>query len=164
MELKEISKPLNISTTPELNKLNVFIGKWNIEGNQYEGPFGPTAKITTVETCEWLPGGLFLIHRLTGNVGEQKIACIEVIGYDEKTKSYPTHSFYNDGKTNEWQSREDNGTWTLTGNSQADGKPIKVRSTTIFSNNNNSITVKWEKSNDGLEWETFWDINATKAS
>ena len=164
MELKEISKPLNISTTPELNKLNVFIGKWNIEGNQYEGPFGPTAKITTVETCEWLPGGLFLIHRLTGNVGEQKIACIEVIGYDEKTKSYPTHSFYNDGKTNEWQSREDNGTWTLTGNSQADGKPIKVRSTTIFSNNNNSITVKWEKSNDGLEWETFWDINATKVS
>ena len=42
----------NISTTPELNKLNVFIGKWNIEGTQYEGAFGPTAKITTVETCE----------------------------------------------------------------------------------------------------------------
>lgn len=101
---------------------------------------------------------------MTGNVGEQKIACIEVIGYDEKSKSYPTHSFYNDGKSNEWQSREDNGTWTLTGNSEAAGKPIKVKSTTLFSNDNKSITVKWEKSSDGLEWETFWDINATKIS
>lgn len=51
METKEISKPINISTTPELDKLNVFVGKWNIEGTQYEGAFGPTAKITTVETC-----------------------------------------------------------------------------------------------------------------
>ncbi len=153
----------NISTAA-LHKLNVFIGKWNIEGKQYEGPFGPAAKISTVETWEWLPGELFLIHRLKGNVGEQEIACIEVIGYDEKSNYYTIHSFYNDGKTNQWQSREDNGTWTLTGNSQAEGKPIKVRSTTLFSNDNKSITVKWEKSNDGLEWETFWDINATKAS
>jgi hypothetical protein len=78
---------------------------------------------------------------LAGNVGEQKIACIEIIGYDEKSKSYPTHSFYNDGKTNEWQSRENNETWALTGNSAAAGKPIKVRSSTLFSNGNTSITI-----------------------
>jgi hypothetical protein len=154
----------NNSNLAPLHKLNVFVGKWNIEGKQYDGAFGPAAKINTVETYEWLTGGLFLIHRLNGNVGEQQIACIEIIGYDEKNNSYPTHSFYNDGRTNEWQSHEENGIWTLTGNSEAAGKPIKVRSTTLFSNGNNSIAIKWEKSNDGLKWEIFWDINATKVS
>jgi hypothetical protein len=153
----------NISTAA-LHKLNLFIGKWNIEGKQYEGPFGPAAKISTVETWEWLPGELFLIHRLNGNVGEQQIACIEIIGYDEKTTTYPTHSFYNDGKINQWQSREDNGTWILKGNSEAAGKLINVRSTTLFSNNNNSFTVKWEKSGEGLEWEIFWETLANKLS
>jgi hypothetical protein len=152
----------NISTTPALDKLNAFVGKWKITGKQFEGPFGPAAEINTEESWEWLPGGLFLIHRLTGNVGEQPIACIEIIGYDEKNTNYQMHSFYNDGKTNKWQTNENNGTWILTGNSEAAGKLIKIRCTTKFSNNNNAIAVKWEKCDDGQEWETFWETNATK--
>jgi hypothetical protein len=50
----------------------------------------------------------------------------------------------------------------VTGDSPAAGKTIKVRSMILFRNDNYFITIKWEKSSDGLEWEFFGDINATK--
>lgn len=146
-----------------LQKLQVFVGKWNMEGQQYEGLYGPTAKIIAVQTYEWLEGGVFLIHRLRGNVGEQKIALIEIMGYDETIQQYPIHSFYNDGKTIEWESSEKNDTWTLTGHSQAEGKILKVRCITVLSNSGSTMTGKWEQSDDCTEeWKTFWDVRSIK--
>jgi hypothetical protein len=100
---------------PEHRLLDVFVGKWNMEGQQYGGLIGPATKITAVETYEWLTGGFFLVHRFEGLVGDQDAACIEIIGHDASSQSYPRRSFYSDGKTNEWQGRKRDGTWTLTG-------------------------------------------------
>ncbi len=47
---------------PEHKRLAVFLGKWNLEGQQYDGLVGSAAKIVAVETYEWLPGGFFLVH------------------------------------------------------------------------------------------------------
>jgi hypothetical protein len=156
------NNPFSHSTTSRVNKLDVFVGKWTMEGQQYKGLFGPAAHIHTEQTYEWLEGGLFLIHRLKGNVGNQEIACVEIIGYEESSNSYPTHAFYNDGKTNEWINHEFNGIWTLTGNSQAGDKPIKVRCTSTFSKDQNTMTGKWEQLNEDGEWETFWDVKTTR--
>ena len=47
----------------EHRRLDVFVGKWNMQGQQYDGVIGPAAKITAVETYEWLTGGFFLVSR-----------------------------------------------------------------------------------------------------
>ena len=135
-----------------------------MDGQQYDGLIGPAAKITAMETYEWLTGGFFLIHRFEGRVSEAEAACIEIIGHDASSQSYPRHSFYNNGITNEWQGRERNGTWTLTGDWQMGGKSLKVRCTTVFSDSGNTMTGKWEYSSAASKWQTFWDVKATEAT
>lgn len=145
-------------------RLNVFVGKWNTEGQQHEGPVGPAAKITAVETFEWLTGEFFLVHRFQGRVGAHEAACIEIIGHDAASQAYPVHTFYNNGVANEWQYRERNGTWTLTGDWQMKGESIKVRCTIVFSDEGNTMTAKWQMSSDGSDWQPFWDVKAMKVN
>jgi hypothetical protein len=147
---------------PALKRLNVFVGTWNKEGQAYDGPFGSAAKVTAVETFEWLPGGLFLIHRLRGHLGDMEIACIEIIGYDASNQSYAVHSFYNDGNRKLWQAHERDGTWAFTGDWKIKGEMLKVRCTAIFDDAGNTMTAKWEYSRDGRSWQLFWDTTLTK--
>ena len=144
-------------------RLNAFVGKWNTKGQQYQGPVGSAAKITAVDTFEWASGEFFLIHRFEGRVGANDASCIEIIGFDTESKSYPTHTFYNTGLTNEWQNHERDGVWTLTGNWEMGGKKVKVRCTTVFSDGGDTMTGKWELSSEGAAWQTFWDVEASKA-
>jgi Protein of unknown function (DUF1579) len=144
-------------------RLNVFVGRWTMEGQQYEGPVGPPAKISAVETYEWLTGEFFLIHRFEGRVGDGEAACIEVIGHDPESQSYPTHTFYNNGLSTEWERRERDGTWTLTGDWRMKDRSMKVRCTTVFSDAGHTMRDKWEHSSDGSNWQTFWDVKASKA-
>jgi hypothetical protein len=143
-------------------RLEVFVGKWNVEGEQHNGPFGPAATLTAAETYEWLAGGFFLVHRLEGRLGDDELGCLEIIGYEALSQSYPMHSFYNDGNINQWQASEHYGTWTFTGDWRIAGKSLKIRCTTVFSNAGNSKTGKWEYASDDLQWQTFWDVKATR--
>lgn len=96
-------------------------------------------------------------------MGDGEAVCIEIIGHDTESQSYPTYSFYNNGVANEWRSHERDGTWTLTGEWQMAGKSMKVRCATVFSDAGNTMTGQWEHSSDGSNWQTFWDVKAMKA-
>ena len=50
--------------SPVLKRLEVIVDEWSEEKQAFETPHGHTAKVTATETCEWLPGELFLLHRL----------------------------------------------------------------------------------------------------
>lgn len=144
-------------------RLNVFLGRWNLEGQQLEGPFGPAAKITATQIYEWLAGELFMIQRFDALVDGTQAACIELVGYDAKSRTYPVQTFYNNGSTSKWQLTERDGTWLLTGRSEVGGKPSEVRCTTVFSEVNSLMTGRWEYSTNGTLWRTFWNVKATKA-
>jgi hypothetical protein len=148
---------------PADSRLDAFVGRWNLEGRAHDGPFGPTATVTAVETYDWLPGGLYLIHRFTGRLGDKPMACIEIIDYDEASESYLTRSFYGDGTSNVWRSREHDGTWTLAGEWQAGGEVLLVRCTAVFGDGGRTLTGKWEYSDNGSGWHPFWETKATKA-
>ena len=144
-------------------RLDVFVGTWDTEGEQCEGLMGPAAQIRAVGTYEWLPGEFFLVHRFEGHVGDGAVGCIEIIGYDAQSQSYPTHTFYNNGLAHEWRSHVLDGTWTLAGDWQMQGKPVKVRCTTAFGDAGTTMRSNWEQSSDGSSWETFWDVKSSKA-
>jgi hypothetical protein len=147
---------------PEHKRLQVFVGKWHMEGQQYDGPFGPAAKVTAVKTYEWLTGGFFVVHRLDGRLGDHEMACIEIIGQDASSQSYVTHTFYNDGNTKVWQVREVGGTWTSTADWQKADESLNVRCTTVFTDAGQTMTAHWEYSSDGSNWQPFMDVKATK--
>ncbi len=51
-----------IVPTREHKSLEIFLGKWAIEGqNSNEKSEQPSCKILGIETYEWLHGGFFLI-------------------------------------------------------------------------------------------------------
>ncbi len=144
--------------------LDVFLGRWKMEGKQLEGPFGPDAEIKGVQSYEWLGGGFFMIQRFDALVDGNEAACIELVGYDVKSKTYPVQTFYSDGSISSWQMTESDGTWKLTGKSETGGKSSDVRCTTVFSDGGSAMKGKWEYSTDGTHWKTFWKVKASKVN
>ena len=148
----------------DLEHLNVFIGKWHMEGRQLAGPAGPAASISALQTYEWMQGERFLIHRFDGHVGDSQASCIEIIGADTERQCYRAHTFYNNGQMNVWDMDERDGQWRLLGDWNASGKSMKVRCTVTFADDGQTMNSKWEHSNDGAKWQTFWDVSARKVT
>ena len=144
-------------------RLKVWLGTWHTTGRQHEGPVGPAAEITAVETFEWATGRFFLVHRFDGKVGDNDASCIEITGYDPQSESYSAHTYYSNGLTNDWRLHERDGTWTLTGDWDLAETKAKTRCTTAFSANGAVMTGRWEMSVEGGEWQTFWDVSSTRA-
>jgi hypothetical protein len=143
--------------------LEAFVGTWNTEGRAYDSPFGRAAAIRSTESYEWLPGERFLVHFLQGRLGDAEMACIEVLGFDAASGSCLVHSFYNDGNRNLLQATEDDGTWTFTGAWKLDEETLKLRCTSRFGADGDTVDSVWEYSREGTRWERFWETKATRA-
>jgi hypothetical protein len=151
------------SGAPGLSGLEPLVGKWHTEGLQHESPLGPAAPFAAVEVFEWLDGGQFLIHRLDGHFGNQPAACIEVLGKREDGQFF-AHTFYNDGRRNDWVVKEDGSTLVWSGAwSTSSGSSLQVRCTVSFEDAGNTLVSKWEQSPDGQTWQVFLDARGTKA-
>ena len=157
-----MSREIARTPIPARSPLDVFAGEWSGEGQAYDSPFTPAAKVTTTDTYEWLPGKLFLIHRLEGRMGENDIACIEIISSVASNQSYSVYSFYNDGNKNEWQLSEHDGTWSLMGTWKGDGERLKVHCTIVFNDIADTMTEKWEHASNDLTWQLFWETTLSR--
>jgi len=147
----------------ELQRLDVFVGSWRIEGDQLESPLGPAAKVDLTEHWEWLPGGFFLVNRLNGHIGTEAAACVEVLGYDNEAGNYVMHSYYSDGHRSEWLVREKEGTWTYAGTWDTGAALYKIRCTQVLGPAGDTINSKWEYAGDGSPWKVYWDVKATRS-
>lgn len=149
----------------ELQQLERFLGTWTVRGRQLAGPVGPAADIAGTESYEWLQGGQFLVHRFDARLGDDAAACIEITGYDPPSGAYPTHTYYNDGRSNDWQGRfDERGRWILTGEWPMPDGRATVRCTMEFTDGGATRTARWESSKDGARWEPFWEVRATRAA
>jgi hypothetical protein len=145
-----------------IERLEAFLGKWNLAGQQHAGPVGPAAEIDGMETYEWLKGHKFMVHRFDARIGKDDGACIEILGYDAQAGDYPSRTFYDQGIIADWRATVRDRTWIVTGEWDMQGRIVKVRCTTIFNEAGDSRTGKWESSADGATWTTFWDVKAKK--
>jgi hypothetical protein len=50
--------------SPELQRLEVILDEWSDERQAFKSTSWPAAKVTAVETFEWMPGELFFLHGL----------------------------------------------------------------------------------------------------
>jgi hypothetical protein len=155
------STPARAAPDAEHERLQVFVGSWHMEGRQLEGPAGSAATISAFQKYEWLPGGQFLVHRFDGHVGGSQAACVEIIGVEER-RGYRAHTFYDNGRMNVWDITHRDGEWRAMGDWNAGDRYLKVRCTTTFADDGQTMDSKWEHSQDGHAWQTFWEVSARK--
>ena len=142
--------------TPELERLEVLVGRWRTRGSTRPGAEAPAAEIVALDTYDWLPGGFGLLHRVDGRVGDQRVEGAEIIGYDPERAAYVTQYFGSDGPAAyEASFGELDGALTWTMRSKAD------RFIGTFSDHGNSITGHWEL-HDGSSWHPWMDVTLTK--
>lgn len=112
---------------PEHQKLAFFAGKWISEGETKASAFGPAAKFSFTETCEWLPGGFALVCHSDGKFGEGAVKGLSVMSYDAAEKTYIYF------ETNSWgevvfsRGSVQGDTWTWNNEGKMNGKPTHAR-------------------------------------
>lgn len=61
------------SASPELGRLEPFVGAWATEGEMVADRPATRARFKATDTYEWLPGGHFLLHRISRPDGRGKL-------------------------------------------------------------------------------------------
>ncbi len=156
-KVQSLQAPLTPS--PELQLLNVFVGKWHLEGLSYgsgqskENPYDSSVRWSAKESYEWLPGGFFLVNNFDAKIGDAPINGMEIIGYDAASQTYPSQLFDNYGRIHLGRRSIRDGVWSYTG--------TEYRSTYTFRNDGDNLATHWEWL-DGADWSVLSDLEGTK--
>src|SRR5262245_13399304 len=73
---------------PELEQLNVFIGRWMTEGETVAEPGARVSAIVASDVYQWVPGGHFVMHPAYGRIGAVGVGGVEIIGFDPGTRNF----------------------------------------------------------------------------
>jgi hypothetical protein len=154
---------------PETQRLGALVGRWRSEGLVIADPPVP---ITGTDIYEWLPGGFFLVHHVDVVVGDQPVQALEIIGeYDPATDAFACRAYDNEGSVTLMRARvDDRGVWRFTGGGdvaqaalpEPADTPGAVRSTLTLSADGDSMTAKWERTDDQSEWQPWMDMTFTR--
>ncbi len=142
------------SRRPELERLNVFIGKWMNEGYVVETADAPSTKITTSDVYEWLPGRHFVLHTAYGRIGNMDVGGMEVLGYDSTTKEFFSRFFDSSGNIHEATLTTDRDSWTWKGKTTG--------CTAIFTENGKVQTAHHVRLNENDQWVPSMEVVLTK--
>ena len=137
-----------------LQRLAVFVGTWQWEAT-VDGQLigrGPTV-------IEGLEGGAFLIER-SGAETPEFPSVTTIVGCDDALGTYCTFHFDSRGVARIYQMSFADGVWKL----WRDDPGFSQRFTGTFSDDNQTIQGRYEKSTDGATWETDFDIVFTKVT
>jgi Protein of unknown function (DUF1579) len=147
-------------TTPakparQLTKLKFLIGRWHTQGNILRGAPGGSTEIRGMDTYEWISGGFFILHRVDVLMGSARTEVIEIIGYDKIKRSYFMTSFDNQGATITMHAvLKKPGVLKLT--------DAKMQSTLSVDKGGNSMTAKWELSENGKTWKPWMNMKFSR--
>lgn len=153
-----------IQPDARLEALRPFVGKWHTEGERLVGSFGPAAKLRAVEVFEWLEGGHFLVHHLSGFFDKEPAGCIEIVGRGAEENDFKARTFYSDGDAQEWRLSQRGDQWVLEGKwRDRQGASLHVRNNMSFEELGNTLVSEWSYSSDGQSWKVFLRSRGTKA-
>ncbi|MGH9409094.1 MAG: hypothetical protein ACRD1V_06535 [Vicinamibacterales bacterium] len=142
------------SPSPELQKLDVSVGRWVFHG-QMNSRSGQPASFTWNEDCQWSPNHLFLECTFSNNWNGKAAESLVVDSYNTVDKSYWHYEMFSTGGrgSSPFVSRMDiNGnTWVEHGRDVVPGKTTGERITYTWESPTR-VTVVIETSKDGVTW------------
>lgn len=135
---------------PALQRLEALIGAWEMESPQFPGGRGRTV-------FEWLEGGAYLVQRSSAPAPAP--TSIWIIGGDDAGESYT--ALYSDSRDviRVYQMSLSKGIWKV----WREAPGFFQRFTGTISKDNETITARWEKSDDGSQWDHDFDLLYTRA-
>ena len=150
------------SRTPD-RRLSSIVGRWRTSGRVIGEPSIP---VVGTDTYELVPGGHFLLHHVDVTIGGQPVRAIEIIGEPDAGGGYLARSFDSHGNAETMHlAIDDNGVFRFTGGSgiapaaqRANAPTAHVRSALTIAPDGQSMTARWERSDDGTTWLPWMDI------
>jgi hypothetical protein len=138
---------------PEHERLGFLVGKWKGEAELKQNPFMPAGKMTSSDTCEWLPGRFAVVCRYDGKGPMGSTKGLGILSYSTEEKAYTYYGVDSSGMIMATVSKGtwDNGTWTYTDESKMGGKTVKSRYT-IRQTSPTAYTFTWEMQGDDGTW------------
>jgi hypothetical protein len=135
---------------PALQPLEILAGLWTV---RLVFPGSPATPVDGHVSFEWLEGGAFLLMRFpVETTGPQN--SFWLMGRDETSDTYTVPYFDTRGVSRVYQMSLANGEWQLWRHAPG----FSQRYFGKFSADQNTITARWEKSTDGLQWEHDFDL------
>ena len=142
---------------PALDRLGVFVGEWNIEVRSMSFHPDPSAVERGRAFFNWLEGGAFLLQHLE-IFAKDFPRSTAVIAPDDAAETYGMLYFDSRGVSRIYKMTFHGGIWTM----WREFPGFSQRFHGTFSEDNNRVTARWEKSTDGSHWEHDFDLTYTR--
>ncbi len=141
----------------ELEQLDIFLGKWNVEGQNIKGvTIEADSFVKGIATYEWLAGKFYLIAKWSRKFDNLSHIGIGIIGYDKSAGAFIANNYDNIGFAREYKLTSKRLTWKFSG--------AHERATMEFTPDGRNFTEFWEVSDDGSNWEPLCRLNGSKVS
>ena len=146
-------------TNPErsaaLQRLDAFVGKWNIE---VVFPGEPPFKGETQGSFEWLDDDHFFLVYRAGTEGAGYPVGHSIIGADDKMDNYTVLYSDSRGVARLYQMSLQDGIWRQ----WRDDPTFSQRFSATFSEDGRTIKGSWEIAEDGVNWRHDFDMTYTR--
>jgi hypothetical protein len=142
---------------PALERLGIFVGDWSIETTSMSFHPDPSAVAHGHTSFKWLEGGAFLIQQSEVPNSEFPRG-LAIIGPDDAAETYCMLYFDSRGVSRIYKMTLSGGIWTI----WREFPGFSQRFLGTFSDDNNVITARWEKSSDGSDWEHDFNLTYTR--
>jgi hypothetical protein len=140
-----------------MERLEPFIGEWSIEASFPDAPVG-------YSVFEWALDGHFLMQRSEIPHPDAPDGLV-IVAAEPEGDGYLQHYFDSRGVVRLYAMTFEDGVWTLLRN-KPDFSPLNFsqRFTGEFSPDGNTISGRWETSEDGSSWELDFELTYTRVS
>jgi hypothetical protein len=139
---------------PALERLGIFVGEWEIEISSMSFNPDPSAIEHGRASFDWLEGRAFLIQHSEISTSADFPRSISVIGPDHEVETYGMLYCDSRGVSRIYKMTYSGGIWTL----WRDFPGFSQRFQGTFSEDQDIITARWEKSTDGSHWERDFEL------
>jgi len=143
------------SRNPALERLDALLGNWTMEAAPPGGsPWPGEARVS----FEWLEGRTFLIERWTVDLPEAPDG-IAIIGAGDEPEKFRQYYFDSRGFHRIYEMTLGDGVWKLWRDAP---DPFPQRFSGSFEEDGKAIAGRWEKAEDGSNWETDFNLTYRK--
>jgi hypothetical protein len=151
---------------PVLRELDVLVGKWQMEAS-VSGRLMARGRAA----CEWLEGGAFLVQHVEAEppppsarpewVANSPFPVVTIIALDDPSGTFCYAYADARGVRRVYRMTLSNARWRIWGQA---GPEFFQQFTATFSRDADSITGRWERSRDGINWELDFDVIYRRAT
>lgn len=138
----------------ELKRLQVFVGKWLVEGQNFAAaPVAPNSEFTGVQTYDWFPGNFYLVEKWDRQFNDDENIGIGMFGFNEEVQEFYLTTYDNMGHERIYTIDSYRHIWKFTSRNE--------RGTIVFSSDEQTFIEDWEILKD-FNWQPLATLKCTK--